>query len=427
MSNWRSRGHWSLAFGLFGMLPPYCGPHGPGGGGGAGSGNQSGEAGQAGSQAGSSTSGQAGAGAGAGGADAGGADAGGADAGGADAGGAPGDRVSESLLGCSESSADRTIPGAFELIPPYPGLPTPTEPWITDWSGDGQTAVGHYRWTPASDGSTEVFFLRWDTQTGYSMHRSVTIPAPGLRETPTSLASCDASVLALRFGNGSVFVTGYGDLPETAQVQYHDHLTLSEDGTTFSFLTGVREMTRPWTEWRRTDGTQITLVLDRIHSLSWDGLTTFGESECFTTSCPTRPAYFRWRPLLEARPDIDLRPRTPFVAADGESIVHVYEGQNIGIWRPDPTARETLACGGPCRVVAWSSHARVLLVQLESGYALWTRVHGFRPLNELLAVPSGWSITPTHLSLDGWTVAGTATRDSITQYFRATLRANAFE
>ncbi len=152
-------------------------------------------------------------------------------------------------------------------------------------------------------------------------------------------------------------------------------------------------------------------------------MTTFGTSGCYNTLC-TPPAVFRWRPLLDGGPDVTTDGPTDRVAADGESTPYDFAGRFIGIRRDSGT--ETINCGQACGPIAWSSRARILLVLLDSGYALWTREHGFRALESVLSVPPGWQLEPTHLALDGWTIAGNATSElEGRRYFRATLDAGA--
>jgi hypothetical protein len=124
--------------------------------------------------------------------------------------------------------------------------------------------------------------------------------------------------------------------------------------------------------------------------------------------------------------DVTTTAPTPIVAADGETIVFDYNATHIGVWRNEKF--ETIDCVDACHVVAWSSRGQVLLVNRNDDFAIWTEPHGFRRLSALLTIPEGWTIVPTDLSLDGWTVHGTASSASIPfAYFRATLNAGAFE
>jgi hypothetical protein len=117
---------------------------------------------------------------------------------------------------------------------------------------------------------------------------------------------------------------------------------------------------------------------------------------------------------------------TPYVAADGETIVFDYNATHVGIWRGDTV--ETVDCVDACRAVAWSARAQVLLVNLSDDFAIWTRPHGLRRLSTLLTIPDGWVIVPTGLSLDGWTVTGRASStETPFAYFHASLNANAFQ
>lgn len=411
------RKSWSAALGAFGFLPPVfgllprsCDPHAPGGPGHGGE-HSGGEAGRAGS-------------------DSAGDAQGGSSAGASAEAGAGGetealDRVIEPLLGCTHGVSGKLTPGRFEALEPYSDLPSPDYHWLTDWSGDGQTAVGVYTNEPLED-AYGAFFIRFRSGRGYDVEGKARIELSQFNEPQTSLVSCDGSVRVQLTGDGSLWSTeAQLSIPKTEHQQlFHDYLTLSEDGSSLAFLTGIRNQVRPWAEWHSTRSSDVkSLLLDPLHSLSWDGLTAFGTSYCYTQSCES-PKTYRWRPL-EGGEDVTTSAPTPFVAADGESIVFDYDATHIGIWRND--AVELVDCLEPCRAVAWSSRAQVLLVNRQDDFAIWTQPHGFRPLSTLLSVPEGWSIVPTGMSLDGWTVTGTASStDTPFTYFRATLNAGAF-
>lgn len=418
MINWRSRGQYLFAFGLLVGLPRQCANFPGDGSGSGGAGNAAGHA--TGGGSGDTSAGQAG--------QSGEAGEGNSAAGEAGAGGAvelP-DRVNEPLLGCSPGSSGKATPGVFEVLPPPPtDIGNDPVRWLTDWSGDGASAVGYS--TTTSDGESHgVITYQWRTGRGFSVESKISIEEAGFQETPTALSSCDGSVIAIREGEGSVYVQG-GSMPPVEKQPsdfFHDKLLLSEDGSSLVFFTGVRDIIRPWTEWHSTKGPISSILLDTVDSISADGLVSFGTSGCYYVTC-TPPAIFRWRPGNSNQETDTGAPKT-IVAADGESMVYGFNGSFIGIWREEST--QSISCGKPCDPVAWSSRAQVLLVNTEDGYLLWTKPHGFRPLESLLSVPPGWQLLPTDLSLDGWTVMGTATTDNVSYpYFRATLNANAFK
>ena len=409
---------------FFGLVPRYCDPHDPGGHGGHGGEQSAGDAGRAGSDAGE------GGGAGEGGSSGGGSSAGvgGSSAGASGEAGAGGENqaielVTEPLLGCVSGTSGKLTPARFEALLPYFDLPSPDYPWLTDWSGDGQTAVGVYTNEPFED-AYGAFFISWQSGRGYELEAKVRVELTKFNETPTSLVNCDGSVRVQRFGEGSVWATnGIGVAATENQQLFHDDLTLSEDGSSLTFLTGIRDQVRPWTEWHSTRGDVQALLLDPVQSLAWDGLTAFGTSVCYTQTCQS-PKTFRWRPL-EGNEDVTTTAPTPYVAADGETIVFDYNATHLGIWRAD--ALETVDCVDACHVVAVSSRGQVLLVNRGDDFAIWTRPHGFRRLSTLLTIPAGWAIVPTGLSLDGWTVTGRAgNAETPFSYFRATLNTGAF-
>jgi hypothetical protein len=429
MLSWQTRKSWPLTFSAlsflpaFGVFPKQCeGPNPGGHGGSAGALSSAGE-----SQGGDAAAGGAGA-------DSGGDTTVGGDASSAGDGGSAGapnlpDRVVEPLLGCVRGVSGKTTPGVFQALlnPSYESL-APDYPWITDWSGDGQTAVGYFTNEPWQDDTGPAygaFFIRWRNGQGYDMEAKTRIELSQFNETQTALVNCDASVSARIWGDGSY--TTNNDLrppydPEAPE-RFHQHMTLSEDGSSLSFLTGIPGF-KSWTEWHSTKGDVKTVLLDIAQSMSWDGETVFGTSYCYYQTCEP-PKTYRWRPL-EGGQDVTTTAPSPIVAADGQSIVFSPDPEHLGIWRDG--AVETVDCAGACSPIAWSSRAQVLLVNLVGGPALWTRPHGFRPLASLLEVPSQWSITPTGLSLDGWTVTGSARNaDTPFAYFRATLKANAFQ
>lgn len=405
MQNWRRVGQWSWAFGAFGLLPAYCDGHWPGGGGHGGTTHHGGAAG---------TSGAAGGGA-----------AGSPEAGAGGDSTLP-DRVVEPLLGCVDGESGKQQPGVFDVLPPPSSeMPSADFAWLTDWSGDGSTAVGYYT-TPA-DGAIGVTFVRWHRDTGFATESQVRIEVANYFEAPTSLTNCDASVTVLRHGDGSVWTSnGIADIQPQPSQLVHDYLTLSEDGSSLTYFTSIRDQTRPWTMWHSTRGETRSLLLDSVRSLSWDGLTAYGRSLCWTHPEPCEPGSpFRWRPQ---EGDQQINPELPsvIVAADGETFVYDSGQNQIGIWSSG--SNELLDCGSPCDAIAWSSRAQVILANVSGEATLWTRAHGFRPLAGLLSVPPEWSITPTGLSLDGWTVTGTvASKATPFAFFRATLNANAYQ
>jgi hypothetical protein len=334
------------------------------------------------------------------------------------------DLVTEPLLGCTTGVSGKLTPGRFDVLPPYIGLPNTDYPWLTDWSGDGQTAVGVYTNEPF-EGRYGAFFISWQSERGYTLEAKIALDQSQFTETPTSLASCDASVRVQLLGDGTVWANNGIALPATEHQQlFHDYLTLSEDGTSFTFFTGIRDMTKPWAEWHSTRGEVQSQILDPVQSLSWDGLTAFGTSSCYTQTCQY-PKTFRWK-LLVANEDVTTTAPTPYVAADGETIVFDYNATHIGVWRNETV--ETIDCVDACHALAWSSRAQVLLVEFDGDFALWTEPHGFRRLSTLLNIPADRAIVPTGLSLDGWTVTGwTSSAETPFTYFRATLRADAFQ
>ena len=385
---------------FFGLFPRYCEPHDPGGGG-AGAPGDAGAPGAAGAPG----------------------DAGASSEGGS-AGGTPIDRVVEPLLGCVNGVSGKLTPGAFDVLEPHFDFSPSDYPWLTDWSGDGQTAVGVYTNEPFED-AYGAFFVSWHAGTGYQLDSKIRIELSQFNEPPTSLVSCDGSVQVQRSGDGSVWSNSSLAVPRQEGSQFfHDNLTLSEDGSTLTFVSGIRDQTRPWSEWHSSRGDLQTLLLDWVQSVSWDGLTAFGTSSCYTHTCEP-PKTFVWRPLGGGA-DVTTTAPTPIVAADGETIVFDYNTTHIGIWRNETT--ETIDCVDACHAIAWSARAQVLLVTLQDDFALWTQPHGFRRLSTLLTIPDGWTIVPTDVSLDGWTVHGTASSDAMPfAYFRATLNAGAFQ
>lgn len=405
---------------FFGVLPRSCEPP-SGGSGGEPSAGEAGQPGSSGQAAGGSSAGQAGSSAGQA---TGGSSAGAPAEGGAGGDGDAPDRVTEPLLGCVHGVSGKLTPGIFEAVLPYFAMPAPDYPWLTDWSGDGQTAVGVYTNEPFDD-AYGALFLTWRSGRGYSQDIRIRIELSQFNETPTSRVSCDGSVQVQVLGEGSVSSSnGLNVWASENQSLFHDYLTLSEDGSSFTFFTGIRDQTRPWAEWHSTRGEVQSLLLDPVQSLSWDGLTAFGTSSCYTQSC-SPPKTFRWRPL-EGGEDVATTAPAPYVAADGETIVFDYNATHIGVWRNE--AIETIDCVDDCHVVAWSSRGQVLLVNRNDDFAIWTRPHGFRRLTDLLTIPSEWAIVPMGLSLDGWTVTGQAfSAETPFAYFRATLRADAFQ
>jgi hypothetical protein len=412
------RRSWPAAFSTLGFLPPffglvprYCDPPPDDGHGGE---HGAGEAGQA-NGAGAAGESQGG--------------AGGSEAGSGTAGeggqAAAEDLVIEPLLGCVAGVSGKLTPGVFDLILPYFDFGIPDYPWLTDWSGDGQTAVGVHTNQPFED-AYGAFFVSWKAGRGHQLEAKNRIELSRFNEPPTSLVNCDDSVRVQLAGDGSVWSNNPSlDIPGGENPQlFHDYLTLSEDGSSLTFLTGIRNQVRPWTEWHSTRGDVRSLLLDPVHSLGWDGLTAFGTSVCYTQSCEA-PKTFRWRPL-EGGEDVTTTAPTPVVAADGESIVFQQDATHLGVWRNGSI--EAIDCVDACQALAWSSRARILLVRLANDFAIWTRPHGFRPLATLLDIPEGLAIEPSGLSLDGWTVTGKATSaETSFAYFRATLRADAFQ
>jgi hypothetical protein len=396
MLNHLLKGQWAFAISALGFVPPYCDSW-PEWGGGSGSGGSPAAAGEA---AAGAAAGEA--------------------AGGAGGAASVPDRVVEPLLGCAEPEESASEPGAFEVLPLPRDVPFTNAQWIRDWSGDGRTAVGWYP-TPASgETPAATTLLRWTTGAGFSILEKRDVDHLTLLQTPTALASCDASVLALRHGDGTFEVRGgMGFVPEEGP-HYFNYPTLSEDGSSVVYSTAIPAFPRPWTMWRGPGGAAASILIDPVRSLSSDGTIAFGRG-CFPT-CPGERV-FRWEPGLSK---VDVDAPTPIVAADGVSVVYDHTLTKLGIWRAEGT--EVIDCGKRCHVLAWSSQAQVLLLTLEGEYTLWTAVHGFRPLVSLLAVPAGWRVLPTFLSLDGRTVTGTATNDEADfPYFRATLVADAFQ
>jgi hypothetical protein len=410
MSNHMFKAQWSVAISMLGLVPPYC-DHWPEWGGGSGSGGaqaaggEPGTAGTAGHAAGDAAAGET---------------AVGGDSSGEGGATSVPDRVVEPLLGCAAPTTSASEPGAFEVLPLPSDVPFTNAQWIRDWSGDGRTAVG---WYPTPGGSAEpaLTLLRWTTGAGFSVLERRDGDYRQLFEKPTAVASCDASVIALRFGDGTLELRGgVGFAPEEGRY-FHDYLTLSEDGSSVTYLAGIPELPRPWTMWRGPGGATASLLYDRVRSISWDGRVAFGIG-CWPV-CPGDHV-FRWEPGVTGK--VDSEAPTPVVAADGESVVYDHTASKIGIWRT--TGIDVIDCGKRCHVLAWSSRARVLLLTLEGEYTLWTAEHGFRPLASLLALPPGWRVLPTFLALDGRTVTGTATNDEASfPYFRATLVADAFQ
>jgi hypothetical protein len=327
--------------------------------------------------------------------------------------------VNEPLLGCPEGASGPVTPGAFEVLPRIAELPSPSSLWVSDWSGDGRTAVGWYL-VPSDDAPEEAVFARFTTGGEVTVIRRVALGG-SKREWPNAVTSCDGSASALVLGQGELFVDGFGLLPALEAPAAHYYLTLSENGTAFSFLTELGGLPSARTEWRTTSGELRTLAIDGVESMSWDGLTTFG-----TSTCCAPDDVFRWRPLSGEPAELDSDAPSDYVAADGESIPYSIAPDYLAVWRPEGT--ETFACGAPCSPVAWSSRARVLLVEMSGLYYLHTREHGFRPLEAVFAVPPGWTLWPSFLSLDGRTIAGRGTADGVQYpYFRATLNADALQ
>jgi hypothetical protein len=408
MQHWRAVRQWSWAFGALGLLPPYCDGHWPGGNGGnGGSAHHGGAAGDGGT-----------------------ADSG---AGGASEAGAGGDssslpdRVIEPLLGCADGESGKATPGTFDVLPaPSFDMPAPDFAWLTDWSGDGSTAVGYYT-TPPDEEALGAIFVRWQRETGFVVVAKIRLELAHYFESPRALTSCDASVTALRHGDGSVWTSnGVADIRAEQSELFHDLLTLSEDGSSLSYFTGIRDQVRPWTMWHSTRGPTASLLLDSVHSLSWDGLTAYGSAACWTQPEPCQPGTpFRWNPLGGGQ-QLNAEIPSLVVAADGETFVYDSGENQIGIW--SSASNELLDCGAPCDAIAWSSRAQIILANVGGEATLWTRVHGFRPLASLLTLPPGWTVTPTGISLDGWTITGTASSEATPfAYFRATLNADAYQ
>lgn len=429
--SWLQPKSWHAALGMlgffppvFGVLPRSCEPNGPGGPGTGGS--SAGEAGQGGSSAGDAGQGGSSAGdAGSGGSFA-GASGAGAEAGAGGETETPGDRVVEPLLGCVSGVSGKATPGAFDVIEPFYDMGQPQDQrWITDWSGDGQTAVGVHTNPPFDDNTAyAAFFVNWRAGRGWELDAKVRIELNQFNEPPTHLTNCDDRVRLQRDGTGWVW-SNVSELG-VAFVEpglFHDDLVLSEDGNAISFRTGIRDQVRPWTEWHDVNGNESTLLLDTVHSLAADGLTAFGISSCYTVSC-SYPKTFRWRPL-EGYADISTTAPTPYVAADGETIVYNYNETHLGIWQEDGV--DIVDCVDACTAVAWSSRAQVLLVNRNEDFFIWTRPHGFRRVVDLINIPAGVVVWPTGLSLDGWTITGEAFNDAPYANFRATLKADAFQ
>lgn len=427
---------------VFGVLPRSCEPEGPGGpgtggtsAGEAGQGGSGAEAGQGGSSAeagqGGTTAGQGGTQAGQGGsspeAGQGGSAAGAAGAEGGAGGETPSDRVVEPLLGCVTGVSGKETPGVFDVIEMHYQMGQPEDQrWLTDWSGDGQTAVGVHTNPPYDDNTAyAAFFVRWKPVVGWQLDAKIRIELTTFNEPTTYLTNCDDRVRVQRDGTGWIYSNVSGlSVPNESPGLFHDDLLLSEDGTAISFLTGIRDQVRPWTEWHDINGNEKSLILDSVYSLSADGLTAFGISSCYTVSC-TFPKTFRWRPL-EGYADISTTAPTPYVAADGESIVYNYNETHLGIWREGSI--DIIDCVDACKAVAWSSRAQVLLVNRNEDFFIWTRPHGFRRLVDLINIPADTIIVPSGLSLDGWTVTGEAFNESVVYAnFRATLKADAFK
>ncbi|MDF3070058.1 MAG: hypothetical protein K0R38_5659 [Polyangiaceae bacterium] len=397
MLNHFFKGQWAFAISALGLVPPYC-DHWPEWGGGNGSGGSQSSAGQA--AAGDASAGDA--------------------AGGAAGAPSTPDRVVEPLLGCADPEASASAPGEFEVLPLPSDVPFTNAQWIRDWSGDGRTAVGWYPTPGVRYDYQTTTILRWTTGEGFSILEQRNVAGTYQVETPTAVASCDASIIALRHGDGTLELRGRGYVPEEGP-HFHNYVTLSEDGSSVSFLSALPEFPRPWTAWYGPNGASDSLIIDPVRSLSWDGKVAFGVG-CFPVDdCPGNHV-FRWEPGVGGK--VQTEAPTPLVAADGLSIVYDHTVTKLGIWRAEGT--QVIDCGKRCHALAWSSRAQVLLLTLEGEYTLWTAVHGFRPLATLLNLPPGWRVLPTFLSLDGRTVTGTATNDEATfPYFRATLVAEA--
>ncbi|MDF3067293.1 MAG: hypothetical protein K0R38_2894 [Polyangiaceae bacterium] len=325
--------------------------------------------------------------------------------------------------GGSSAGDGGETPGAFDVIEPSYDVGQPADQrWITDWSGDGQTAVGVHTNPPYED-AYGAFFVSWNAARGWELQAKVRVETDVFNEPPTHLTNCDARVKVWRDGTGWITSNAGLGVPFVEPGLFHDDLVLSEDGTALTFRTGIRDQVRPWTEWHDTSGNESSLLLDTVYSLSADGLTAFGISSCYTVSC-TYPKTFRWRPL-EGYADISTTAPTPYVAADGETIVYNYNETHLGIWQED--SLDIIDCVDACTAIAWSSRAQVLLVNRNDDFFIWTRPHGFRRVLDLINVPAGVAVWPTGVSLDGWTITGDAFTDAPYANFRATLKADAFQ
>lgn len=382
---------------VFGFLPRSCEPNGPGG-------------------------------PGAGGEAVGGESAGGdSNDGGVGGDGEPlGDRVVEPLLGCVNGVSGKETPGVFNLIETYYDIGQPEDQvWLTDWSGDGQTAVGVHT-NPPFEEAYGAFFVSWSASGGWSLNSKVRVELSQFNEPPTARVNCDGSVRLTLDGDGSVSSNNSGLSVYNADhlPPYHRDLVLSEDGTAYSYNALVSEGVRPWAAWRDQNGNERGMTLESVYSLSWDGLTAFGLSSCYYYSC-IPPKTYTWRPL-DGGQDITTTAPTPYVAADGETVVYNYNETHLGIWTEESI--RVIDCVDACHAVAWSATAKVLLVDRNGTFEIWTEPHGFRPLADLINVPPETLIVPDTLSLDGWTVAGSAsTPTAAYANFRATLKADAFQ
>lgn len=421
MRAWLTGKSWQTALGMlgffppvFGLLPRSCEPDGPQGPGAGGEQSGAGEAGQVGGGS-AGTGNESGAG---------GAAESGASGAGGDSGTAT-DRVVEPLLGCASGVSGKQTPGVFELIEPNFDFGQPEDqPWLKDWSGDGQTAVGVHTNDPFED-AYGAFFVSWRAGRGWQVDAKARIELSQFHETPDVRVNCDGRVRAQLLGDGSIWSTNaaLGEPNPEHLPRWHNDFLLSEDGNVISYFASISESVRPWASWHDSNGNVLGLTLERVQSLSWDGMTAFGTSSCYTQTC-TYPKTFRWRPL-ESGEDVTTTAPTPYVAADGETIVYNYNETHLGIWRAEAT--EIVDCVDPCQAVAWSSRARVLLVNRDNDFAIWTKPHGFRRLSELIDIPDGTAIVPSGLSLDGWTVTGQAASEAAPfGNFRATLKADAF-
>jgi hypothetical protein len=254
--SWLQPKSWHAALGMlgffppvFGVLPRSCEPNGPGGSGTGGS--SAGDAGSGGSSAGDAGSGGSSAGeAGQGGSSAGDAGSGGSFAGasgaGAEAGAGgetetPGDRVVEPLLGCVSGVSGKATPGAFDVIEPFYEMGQPADQrWLTDWSGDGQTAVGLHTNPPFEDNTVyAAFFVTWRAASGWELDAKVRIELNQFNEPPTYLTNCDDRVQVQRDGSGRIWSNISGLAVGFVEPGlFHDDLVLSEDGSAISFRTG---------------------------------------------------------------------------------------------------------------------------------------------------------------------------------------------